>query len=1225
MVENTQNNVTCTDIGGTDWIVSWDRELLQFGTCDAVNTCDSRNTAIAVLSRSVYSNTTMTIKKATRQAFGNRVVRCSTQRPASPTVVLSEDSCTVDVVVPAVLSAGSVEVVMTSPSWTLRANTTITTVFSSQGRYSCVWYKESQSGASVGSDTSPALSPDASDTSDLSNRTGWCSSSWTMPLTSGTYSYVVVASPGTTTQSAGSVSIARPASPSLGSECPSDYVPELSAVTCTCNTSSLGSPPGVIGWSHDTSSPVLTLPNVTRSDHNKNFTCNVKWSSLTQNTSMELKIAYGPDPGDTTISSADVTNGVFDTGGSRDLHLTCSTPDGAVNPAPSYSWDQPAGCKGQGQGSCTFRPLPPQNVTVTCRVTNQKNSGRVQTVDRTMILNYPPIQAPGITGYSTGHVLYMNDPLSLTCDVTGGNPEVSHVTLKCDNHPLNVTTGQQGRLNIASLTASDHQATCTCSATWKVTSLYNGTGSVSLNVHSPPSVPSISQVSPAQFPYMEGDKPILTCNSSNPGFPPANYTWSGHRSQDNVVTSPDASGLRMAPLTRHDNHRIIVCNASNDYTQHRGDVTPTDHKITVYYKPILNLASSADNNCTFRRDLHPSQLSCIVPEGKPIRFDCSANSNPTVASITWTSPSAFTNGQGGNGQLVIPSADRHAHNTEFNCTATTRNNPPDPRLPLTNSTSLRVYVAYSSSLKALELNNMTTNLTVNESDVTAVSLTCRSDGRPTPRMQLVRKHDRSVLKTVIGGSYTHVDDDTVVDHVISPARCEDTGTYMCVSDNQLGPEERQALSLFVNCKPRSHSTSSTEPLEVNYVDKPVLVVFRLVAFPVPHMNSFKLRVNNSDTNTPDNIKLNVTCGTTNTDYDVNCGVLVSDAKDKGAEGLYLLRAANAFGQDDFLFKVTVNGTMDSAKVTTPEINIAAVVGGICAALVVIAVVVVALFIVRRRNREAKTSQSNLTGSQCVQQREEPEMTVNELYGASPGRSTKDAEDEEMIDNIAYVSSADFENHASRVQGNAYEDVELNSSTNASGGFVSVPGSSRAQASASALKYQTTVNTPNSDDGSNVYATVNKGTKPSLGGKDRPGPAGGEKQRPDVKPKPAQKSKPVKPMKKNTGKKMAKEDDKQLLQAGEYGNVGMASLTMSPHSQEGSVYENYAFQKEEGRKEMPGDEVSSQSVNEDGLVYTTVAFSDKQLKKAAEPPPEREQTEYAGIDFTRKAPPIKENK
>ncbi|XP_070184459.1 uncharacterized protein [Littorina saxatilis] len=222
--------------------------------------------------------------------------------------------------------------------------------------------------------------------------------------------------------------------------------------------------------------------------------------------------------------------------------------------------------------------------------------------------------------------------------------------------------------------------------------------------------------------------------------------------------------------------------------------------LVVIYLPNLNLTSSADNNCTFQRDIDPDQRSCVVPEGQPIRVQCSAVSNPEIANITWTSPAGLTNGQGGNGQLVIPSADRHAHNTQFICTATTGNSPPDSRLPLTNSTFLRVYVAYPSSVKALELNNVATNLTVNESDVTPVNLTCRSDGRPTPRTQLVRKHDGTVLKTVTGGSYTDVDDDTVVDHVISPARCEDTGTYMCVSDNQLGPEERLALSLFVNCK-----------------------------------------------------------------------------------------------------------------------------------------------------------------------------------------------------------------------------------------------------------------------------------------------------------------------------------------------------------------------------------------------------------------------------------------
>lgn len=46
---------------------------------------------------------------------------------------------------------------------------------------------------------------------------------------------------------------------------------------------------------------------------------------------------------------------------------------------------------------------------------------------------------------------------------------------------------------------------------------------------------------------------------------------------------------------------------------------------------------------------------------------------------------------------------------------------------------------------------------------------------------------------------------------------------------------------------------------------------------------------------------------------------------------------------------------------------------------------------------------------------------------------------------------------------------------------------------------------------------------------------------------------------------------------------------------------------------------SRRTKPDGLVYTTIAFSDNQLKKAQQPPPERETTEYADIDFTRHAP------
>ena len=50
-----------------------------------------------------------------------------------------------------------------------------------------------------------------------------------------------------------------------------------------------------------------------------------------------------------------------------------------------------------------------------------------------------------------------------------------------------------------------------------------------------------------------------------------------------------------------------------------------------------------------------------------------------------------------------------------------------------------------------------------------------------------------------------------------------------------------------------------------------------------------------------------------------------------------------------------------------------------------------------------------------------------------------------------------------------------------------------------------------------------------------------------------------------------------------------------------------------------EQEDSRTTNPDGLLYTTIAFSDKQQKKAQLPPPERETTEYVDIDFTRLAP------
>ena len=47
---------------------------------------------------------------------------------------------------------------------------------------------------------------------------------------------------------------------------------------------------------------------------------------------------------------------------------------------------------------------------------------------------------------------------------------------------------------------------------------------------------------------------------------------------------------------------------------------------------------------------------------------------------------------------------------------------------------------------------------------------------------------------------------------------------------------------------------------------------------------------------------------------------------------------------------------------------------------------------------------------------------------------------------------------------------------------------------------------------------------------------------------------------------------------------------------------------------------SRTVNKDGLVYSTIQFTQEQLKKAEAAPPERESTEYASIAFGKQAPP-----
>ena len=103
-------------------------------------------------------------------------------------------------------------------------------------------------------------------------------------------------------------------------------------------------------------------------------------------------------------------------------------------------------------------------------------------------LTDPPLQAPAITRSPSSQPLYSTDDLTLTCEVTGGKPLVTSVSLSCSSrHPDNsndVTRSDSLSSNLQmTLTADDANITCSCTAVWKVTSFYTLSDSTTLTVY----------------------------------------------------------------------------------------------------------------------------------------------------------------------------------------------------------------------------------------------------------------------------------------------------------------------------------------------------------------------------------------------------------------------------------------------------------------------------------------------------------------------------------------------------------------------------------------------------------------------------------------------------------------------------------------------------------------------------------------------------------------------
>ena len=98
----------------------------------------------------------------------------------------------------------------------------------------------------------------------------------------------------------------------------------------------------------------------------------------------------------------------------------------------------------------------------------------------------------------------------------------------------------------------------------------------------------------------------------------------------------------------------------------------------------------------------------------------------------------------------------------------------------------------SFSLNSLE----TTELTVNVSD--NVALTCQADGRPTPKMTLIRPSG-DVIANVPQGTPSIADEIKEVTGEVT-VQCRDTGVYHCDVNNGVGSTQRRNVTIFVQCK-----------------------------------------------------------------------------------------------------------------------------------------------------------------------------------------------------------------------------------------------------------------------------------------------------------------------------------------------------------------------------------------------------------------------------------------
>ncbi|XP_070184782.1 uncharacterized protein [Littorina saxatilis] len=215
-----------------------------------------------------------------------------------------------------------------------------------------------------------------------------------------------------------------------------------------------------------------------------------------------------------------------------------------------------------------------------------------------------------------------------------------------------------------------------------------------------------------------------------------------------------------------------------------------------------------------------------------------------------------------------------------------------------------------------------------------------SNGRPAPTVKLLNQDNNTELyQNVSSLVYTVM------------ARCEDSGVYVCTSDNEMGPAVVSMLrTLSVQCQPRGPQDLG----EVNFTGNPVSVGFDVTAYPVPHQISFTY-IGMCDCQAVNQhavtgITLEGRCrAKTAAIYIFTCTVTVSSVATVAATGVYRIDVVNEVGNASFRLLVQVKGiTSSSSEATDTPYRGLAVGFGVLSAVLIVVVTVILLWLWRHQ-------------------------------------------------------------------------------------------------------------------------------------------------------------------------------------------------------------------------------------------------------------------------------------